>query len=209
MMISLLLAHSAAFAADPYMYGIGPNIQTIVVPSSFPAYFGSDVRDADVLDEVRGDVGLGVKGALYLDKEQRLGTQVDFGFGSGYRAAGFTLGYDRIVTQGNGVGAFLGGGLGLGSHRFSDDETDTSLRTGTYKIRGQAGAIYRNKVNAFEADIYAILELPNTQTVTDASGDETDVSGGFWSHLGLEATVYFGDFTVPNKDKKKKKNKNK
>ena len=208
MIIALLLAPSLALAGNPYMYGIGPNIQTIVVPSSFPAYFGSDVKDAGIIDEVRGDVGLGVKGALYLDKEQRLGTQLDLSFGAGYRAAGFTFGYDRIVTQGNGVGAFLGAGLGLGGHRFTDDETDTSLRTGTYKIRGQAGAIYRDKVRAFEADVFANIELPNTQTLTDATGGETDVSGGFWSHVGIEATVYFGDFTVPNKDKKKK-NKNK
>jgi hypothetical protein len=209
LLLALSLLAGPARAASPYMAGLGPNLQTIVVPASFPAYFGKDVRDAGVIDEVRGDLGIGAKGALYFDKEQRIGGQLDLGLGGGYRAVGFTAGYDRILTQSSGVGAFLGGAVGLGSHTFTDADTDTKLRVGTYKVRAQLGAIYRDKVRAYEANLFGCLELPNTQTLTDASGAESDQSGGFWSHLGLEATVYFGDFTVPNKDKKKKKNKNK
>ena len=116
------LLPTQALADGPYMWGVGPTINTMVYPGEHPAAWpgGTKVENDEgtkvpLLDKTRGDVGMGVHGVLYMRKHQRIGAHAWYATGAnGFRSPNFTLEYDFEGTEANGVGVLGGLGLGLG-----------------------------------------------------------------------------------------------
>jgi len=204
-MLALLVALTAATAdagsGGPYMWGVGPQVSTIAYPGRYPASFP---KKTSGLEEVKGDMGVGARGVLYLDKFARFGGRVQKGFGPGFSSVALTGEYDQILGGSNAVYAFVGGGLGVGQLKFDSDEGGT-LKVPDYVFRGHVGGYYREKTRAYEISMFAQICLPGVQDYTAPDTETTQVKGGFYSHLGVEATVYFGDFKPPSSKKKKKK----
>jgi hypothetical protein len=184
-------------------------------PASFPSFnelnakgeeTGEKLKIAEdtTIEKVRGDMVLGVEGLYWADKNHRLAGSVGLGLGSGYNDAHLILKYDRMHAM-DALDTFVGGGVGVGvsSWRGEDDE---HLRVPYYPIRGEVGALFRQKTFAFQALIFLNLNLPGRQTLTLA--DDTEYESGFgWSfypQLGAEVQLLFGDFTKPRKKNKKK-----
>ncbi len=196
-MLSLLaLALSApTFAASegPWMWGAGATLGTIVYPGRFPLKLPKEYDGLEGM--VRGDAILGLHGVMYLNGDHRLGTHLDFGTARGFNSLSWTLEYERIFLRDSGIHLFGGGGLGFGSYSLSDEEIGT-LRTPTYEVRAQAGALYKQKVTAEELSIFVKVPFNGNPTFTSPGGDKVDAEGGGnWLHVGIQATVYYGDFT--------------
>jgi len=208
---------SAEAGSSPYMWGVGPTVSTIVYPGEHPMGFPKATRDDDhevdedgepLLKKSRGDVGIGAHGVLYMSKAQRVGSHIWTALGAGgFRSTNFTLEYDFAGTESGGVGVLGGLGVGVGTQRWQTGGAG-ELKMTTYLGRAQGSVIYRTRRQAYEIAGFFHLCLPGKQR-WNASGDppEEEVTGGFYPHLGIEATAYFGDFTAPKSKKKKKKKK--
>lgn len=224
-----LVAPALADSDSPYMWGVGANVGTIVIPGHHPIAFskvdpeGDDTKERLDWEGTGGDVLLGVKGLLYLNKSNRFQAAASLGFGGeSYRSSELTLEYQLVPVSNNGVEAFLGVGGGFGRMRWEKlcgDDTVTTcpdeinypgeLRFATYIIRGEAGGLYRNKSQAYGLNVFGELNFTGPQEFTLQGEEEAgEASGGFYTLLGLEGTFYFGDFRPPGSGKKKnKKNK--
>lgn len=198
-LLALLLSAPGQAASGPWMWGVGPTVGTIVYPGRFPASIPDAYPELD--GKVRGDVIIGAHGVMYIDGDNRLGSHVDLGFAGGYSSVAWTLEYERIFVRGNGIHLFGGGGLGFGSYSLSDEDLGR-LRTPTYELRAQVGGLYKQKQTAEELSIFVKLPFNGNPVFTPEGGDKVDAeAGGNWFHVGLQGTVYFGDFKV--KDNKK------
>jgi hypothetical protein len=222
------------------MWGAGPTLSTIALPGAFPMSWAHE--EGDLKNDVFGDeqkvggkdVGIGGRGVVYLNKDWRGGARLNLGFGeNGYRAQNFTLEVDKIFGGESGAHVFGGAGVGIGHMSFSPQGTGCEsgacgntwttnepdkLSVNDYLIRGQVGGYYRMKNKAVELAFFAALPWPSRQLIeVDTTADADPVKGGIYFQAGLEATMYFGDFTKPKdddggkkhkKNKKNKKNKN-
>lgn len=237
-MIPVLLAVLSAAHAEkdqaPYMWGVGPQVGTVIVPFSHPVAFpkvGAGEQDGEVvkeslgdsLEKTSGDALLGAKGTLYINGSNRLLASAGLGFGGGgYRSAEATFEYQGIPVSGGGVDAFLGGGLGLGSLSWSSYCSDSTvdacpdeiphpgkLTMSTLLLRGSVGALYRNKTQAYELSMFGHFVVAGNRRFTpQGTTTEEEVYGaGVYSYLGVAGTVYFGDLTPPGQGKKGKKGK--
>ena len=210
MLLFLLSLLSTAQAGGPYMWGVGPTVNTIVVPGQHPAGFPKATKDADkkpLLDKTGADMGIGGHGVLYMSKTLRFGSHLWYTFGNGgYRSPNWTLDLDFAGKDMSGVGLLAGAGLGLGHQRWATSG-EGELKMATYILRGQAAVNYRTKQNMFELALWVNLNIPGRQKWTPAGGQTEELAGGWppYPTLGLEATVYFGDFKPPGSGKKKKK----
>lgn len=201
LLLALLTTAPAQAESGPWMWGAGPTLGTIVYPGRFPASL-PDAYGA-LEGQVRGDAITGVHGVLYIDGENRLGSRVDLGFGSGYTGLAWTIEYERILLRGNGVHVFAGGGLGFGSYSLNDDAVG-KLVTPTYEVRGQVGALYKQKTTAEQLEIFVKVPFNGNPTFEAPGAEKVDADGGGnWFHVGLLATVFFGDWTMPKSEKKK------
>ncbi len=210
MILTLLTLLSPAEAgSSPYMWGVGPTVNTIVYPGEHPLSFPKATRDEEnetLMDKTRGDMGIGAHGVLYMKKTQRVGSHLYTSFGAGgYRATNFTLDYDFAGTESNGVGVLGGLGLGVGTQRWEKGGIG-ELKMATYIGRAQGSVIYRTRRQAYEIAGFFHLCLPGKQR-WDVAGEteEEEVTGGFYPYLGVEATAYFGDFKAPSSKKKKRR----
>lgn len=210
-----------------YMFGFGPRVGTIVIPGGYPASFpsfdqldengeetGEKIKIAEdtTIEKVRGDLVLGLEGLYWADKTNRLAGTAGLGLGSGYNDAHLILKYDKMQAM-DALDVFVGGGVGVGVANFRG-ESDERLRVPYYPIRGEVGAIFRQKTHAVQALIFLNLNLPGRQTLTlnqeaaDGSIYEVEYESGFgWSfypQVGAEIQLLFGDFTKPRKKKKNK-----
>ena len=179
------------------------------------------------MDKTKGDFALAGRGLLYLKNKQRLGARLQMGFGGGMTMTNFTLEYEQSLLREDNINIFAGGGLGVGALKFSQADASTGtnvLSLNTYIARGQVSAIYRDKQGkknkaddrAYELSLYAILFAhgpesfrnddkgidvvdPDSFTLFASDEDEQQkLKGGSYSpFLGLEATIFFGDFTAP------------
>jgi hypothetical protein len=219
---------SAALAGtSTYMFGFGPRVGTIVIPGGYPASYPSfDEQDQNgeetgekikigedtSIEKVRGDLILGMEGLYWADKSNRLAGTVGLGLGSGYNDAHLILKYDKMQAM-DALDVFVGGGVGVGVANFKGDEGE-HLRVPYYPIRGEVGAIFRQKTHAIQALLFLNLNLPGRQTLTldqeaaDGTLYEVEYESAFgWSfypQLGAEIQLLFGDFTKPRKNKKNK-----
>lgn len=228
LLVALALTASTA-EAKPYMWGVGGSVNTMVLPGGFPSTparvkkvegevpDGASLYTADngalqapYFNDVRGDVGLGVRGLFYLNGEWRGRASGQMGFGENYRSGVVSLGIDKILAGESGAFAFAGGELGLGSQRFESAEDSAVVRASTFPLRFNVGGYYKiNKKNAIELSLFAAAPLPMVQTLTTDAGDEFDVGVGFnpllYSNFGVEMSYYWGDFSKPRKKGKKGK----
>ncbi len=231
-MLPMLLALAATAHADsPYMWGVGPEVGTIVLPFQHPAAFPSLTEDldedgkkddlGDSLEKTAGDALLGAKGALYINESNRLLGQVGFGLGSGgYRSSEVTFEYQTLPISGDGVEAFAGVGLGFGRMAWTtecDDDSEgvssacTIQHPGSYGmstllLRGSVGALWRNKTQAYELSFFGHYVIAGNRAFeAQGASSEQEVSGvGLYPYLGIAGTIYFGDFKPPAEGKNKK-----
>ncbi len=204
---TLLSAPMANAASGPYMWGIGPTVNTIVLPGEHPVGFPKDTRIKDdegrnqaLLDKTLGDVGFGVHGVLYMKKAQRISTHGWFSTGAGqYRSPNFTFEYDFVGQASSGVTLLAGLGAGLGAQRWTT-ETAGTLKMNHYILRAQGAANYRSKKNCYEIGAFLNWFLPGRQLWDEVGATaEKRVKGGFYPTFGVEGTVFFGDFKPPKK----------
>ena len=214
MMLMGLLSNPAAAAPGPYMWGVGPVVNTMVLPGAHPVSFPADTRvenedgkKLSVLDKTQGDIGFGVHGVLYMKKAQRVGTHAWFQTGSGeFRSSNITFEYDFVGSSSNGVTVLAGLGGGFGTHRWKT-RGEGELKGNTYILRGQAGANYRTRKNCYEVAAYLNWNIPGQQTWEVSDEDEASISGGFYPVVGIEATMFFGDFKPPKAGASKRRGK--
>jgi hypothetical protein len=203
-------------------------------PNSFPkATDDGDPSPRDHLEAVKGDVALAGRGLLYLNNTRRIGARLNLGFGSGYRATTFTVEYEQSILREDNINVFVGGGVGVGKLQFPQGE-DGTLSTNTYNTRLQISAIYRDKQGkknaaddrAYEVALFVtplgangpetyeygnttVQDPDNASTFAFLTSDESDdqkLKGSLYNPtIGIEVSVFFGDFTSP---KKKKGNSN-
>lgn len=240
MMLSLLTlalglgAPEAHAQNSPFMWGVGPTMSTIVFPGQHPLNFpklaaedaarvpAGDLNDndrIDGLDNVGGDANLGLRGLVYFDRTWRAAARFHMvDFASNYNNLDLTFEVDKMMINEGKLGAYAGAGLGFGTMRFGDAESDAELKVNTYNVRGHVGGIFRLKKAAIEAGAFAALPLPGRGVYTPSDGsDQAEIigvlgteqggGGGNYWNLGLEFTVYYGDFIPPKKKNKKKKGK--
>jgi opacity protein-like surface antigen len=204
----ILLLMSLINPADAaYMWGVGPSVNTIVWPSSYPNG-GIASKVDDDMEETTGDIGIGAHGVLYFKKKQRIGSRVWYGTGSGgYRSMNWTVDADLWGTESNGMSALGGFGLGLGTQRWQDNDVG-ELTMSTYILKGQGSVTYRRRQQAYEIGAYAGFVLPGTVDFQPIDEDKYRIDGassaGLYPQIGIQATVFFGDFKPPTSGKKKK-----
>ena len=210
---TMLMSPIANAGPSPYMWGVGPMVNTIVLPGEHPIGFpkATRIKDADgnnqaLLDKTLGDVGIGVHGVLYMKRAQRLSSHAWYSTGAGkYRSPNFTFEYDFAGQSSSGVTILGGLGAGLGSQRWTTEDTGT-LRMNHYILRAQGAANYRTKKNCYEIGAFVNWFLPGRQLWQEkGASEETRVKGGFYPTMGVEMTAFFGDFRPPKSNKKKKK----
>jgi len=216
-MIPLLLSLALGTAQakeGPYMWGAGGGLYTLVFPGGYPLLYPKETG-FQATDKVQGDLGLNLRGTIYMDRTWRGAARISLGRGVGDNGNGFgssaiTLEVDKILAGQNGASFFVGGGLGLGTMKFEpDDQGGAELHLKTYNVRAQAGGYYRMEKQAVEIDLFALGVLPHNQIFTSSSGADQDVNLGIYLPvIGVEATYYYGDFKPP-KDGKDNHRKNK
>ena len=203
-LLSMLVAPSEA-ASGPYMWGVGPVVNTMVLPGEYPVGFPKQTKEENddgkmktVLDKTQGDIGVGVHGVLYMKKAQRVGGHAWIQKGGGdFSSQNITFEYDFAGDAANGVTVLAGLGGGFGKQKWRTP-SEGELTMNTYILRGQGGVNYRTKRNCYEMAAYLNWSIPGKQ-LWDETGeaDEVEASGGFYPTLGIEATMFFGDFRPP------------
>jgi hypothetical protein len=206
----LLLMSLLSPAEAAYMWGVGPTVNTIIWPSSYPNGGLVSKLDND-MDETTGDLGIGGHGVLYFKKKMRVGSHLWYAFGTGrYRSWNWTVDADLWGIESNSVSVLGGFGAGLGTQRWKDYDHG-ELTMGTYILKTQGSVTYRTKRQAYELGSYVGILLPGQVDFQPTGGEKESIdgvdSGGFYLQIGLEATVFFGDFKPPKSKKKKKKKK--
>jgi hypothetical protein len=214
-MLPLVLALAAPVASagdNTPMWGIGPSIQSVMYPFEFPTAFPKLGDDAPAslnghtdekgrittLDAARGDLTVGAKGTVWMNREFRASGQLLVGSFGGTGIREFSLQADKIFFSESRGHAFFGGGVGFGRMKFdgSYNEEATSLTNRNYNARVHVGGIYRMKKQAVEVALFFKPSVNALQEYQVESLEEPiAASGGFYWHGGLEATYYFGDFT--------------
>ena len=209
LMLMGLLANPVHASSGPYMWGVGPVLNTLVLPGSHPVSFPKDTREENeegnmvsILDKTNSDIGFGVRGVLYMKKTQRVGAHAWLQRGSGdFRGSNITFEYDFEGSSSNAVTVLAGLGAGFGTQRW-DTKGAGELKANTYILRGQAGANYRTRRNCYEVAAYLNWNIPGRQLWDTPDADETEISGGFYPTVGIEATAFFGDFRPPKSGKR-------
>ena len=214
---TLIVTPIANAGPSPYMWGVGPTVNRIVLPGEHPVGFPKATRvendegkNEALLDKTLGDVGLGVHGVLYMKKAQRLSSHAWYSTGAGkYRSPNITFEYDFAGQASSGVTLLGGLGAGLGQQKWTTGGAGT-LKMNHYILRAQGAVNYRTKKTCYEMGAFVNWFLPGRQ-LWDAAGDvaEERVKGGFYPTMGVEATVYYGDFKPPKKGGGKNKGKKK
>lgn len=149
---------------EPYMWGIGVNLGTVVVPGQYPLSFPSKInnynfieqgpragnengndpnRDLDAdgkprftsLERVKGDVRFGVDGFYGIDKDNRVGASAGLATGGGYSDMFFLLHYDRVLVVEKPFLVMGGLGVGAGSMTFKGhDDTIQGYQNELLKV---------------------------------------------------------------------------
>ena len=205
LLLSTLLP-SVAEAKGPYMWGAGPTVNTIVLPGFHPVGVpkavkveNKDGKLENPLDETKGDIGIGVRGVMYMKRAQRVGAHAWYSMGKGdYRSPNLVVTYDFAGEASNGVTVLAGLGGGFGKQKW-DTSGVGELSMATYILRARGAVNYRTKTNCYEFGAFLNLNIPGVQTWEADGEDAETVRGGFYPTVGIEGTVFFGDFRPPKK----------
>lgn len=205
-LLSLVLCLAGEAHAGVTMWGVGPTVSTVLYPIRYPKAFPKAADDLGwSYDGSRGDFSLGAHGIFYVDMDSRLGARAGVGWGAGWSHRWIDVEYERIFTSDSGFHLLGGVGLGLGQDGFTDT-VDNQLDASFFMGRADFGGIYRDKVRAYELDLYAQYSVVAEHRFTPAGSEESEVikgAGSRYPAIGVEATVYFGDFTPPKSGKPK------
>ena len=201
-----LLGTAEAGSSIAYMWGAGPQVSTVIYPTRFPGSFPSAAtRSGWDYTASRGDIEFALRGAFYLNMESRLTGRLGLGGGPGWYTRWADVGMDRMLSSNSGFHTLVGANLGLGRDRFTDD-LGQQLETSFVVPRVQFGGIYRNKTQAYELGVYAAYHAA-FEHLNPVSDEVIEGQGARYGMLGIEATVWFGDFTPPKSKKNNKKKK--
>lgn len=199
---AMLAASSPALALELKWWGIGPSIGTIAIPGKYPVSL-PEVAQGQV-DKVKGDVEIGVRGVIYPGGTGRIFGLGTFGFGtSAFGQQEFTVGWDQIIIKDEEFQLLFGAGIGAGHERFKDQGEDDYLNVNYFPIRAQISALLRDRVRAYQIDIYGLYHIVGGQEYCGSNLESTCISGAdgggviagaVYAGLGAEATIFFGDF---------------
>jgi len=230
MILSLLLALTPdASAIDYKWWGAGPQISTMLFPSAYPVSFPAGAKEDGkagndpLVDKVGFDLNIAGRAVLYPTSSGRLGARLQFGFGANaYANQEFTLEYELTLKKQGTLQVLAGGGIGVGHERFHSLENEGYLNVSYYPIRAEISGLLRDNTRAYELGLWVTYHIAGSQNYyenandlkpTDGKGDSL-IAGSLYFGLGLEATVFFGDFKTDgkksnNNSSSKSKDKNK
>jgi hypothetical protein len=218
MILSALLALSQPAAAlEVKWWGVGPTVGTMAIPGRYPFAFPANAKGVDeegneykgdpLVNKVRGDISFGARGVLYPTARSRLGARglIGLGIGDVWTSGQLTLEYDAAVINEDGFQLLLGAGVGAGTERFGGgtaEAPDGYLVANYFPLRAQVSTLLRDKVRAYEVNLYGTWHIVADQTyfadktVEDGitGADVGGIPGAVYGGLGIEATVFFGDF---------------
>jgi hypothetical protein len=211
-LITLLAALvQPAAAIEVKWWGIGPTVGTIAVPTTYPVSLPRNAREDQkqfgdpLVEGTKGDIHFGAHGVLYPTGGSRIGGRalLGLGLGSPWTSYQFTLEYDGALIKDSGLQLLVGLGVGAGHERFggTDANPDAFLVVNYFPVRAQIDGLLRDKTRAYEIGIFGEWHIAADQTYfasADADGvsgaDVDGLPGALYLKVGLEATVYFGDF---------------
>lgn len=153
-----------------------------------------------------------------------------FGLNADMRNTVLTIEYGQSLLRQNNVNIFLGGGIGVGRLRFDQGDEGGDLLVNTYNTRIQLAAIFRDtrgKKNAADDRAYEValfatpigFKGPETYTygdveytdpesrsifaglTQDEDDDQVFKNSIYNPTIGIEATLFFGDFTPPQRNR--------
>jgi hypothetical protein len=157
--MGLLAMSSTAMAADyePFLWGVGAKLGTVVIPGAYPARFPDIITNYNFLDEgpragnengddpnrdldpagdpiftslrrVKGDVRFAADGFLAIDATNRIGATLGVNGAKGMTDLYFTANYDYVAVKKNPFWVTAGVGLGYGSMTFNGVDDEDSPR---------------------------------------------------------------------------------
>jgi len=192
-----LLCAAPAQAMDVYMWGVGPRIGTSFIPGHYPSKFPTAVsrRESNGIEKFRDDFFFGAEGVYYVNRHTRTLLTTNVGLAKRYTDLHLLLKYN-YVGQTGAMDFLFGGGLGVGTNRWKGDG-DAKLRVPYYPVRVEGSAMIRDETRAYQLGIFAQYNIQSSVTYFDEDGHEIDAKGGIYGYLGLDLTLYFGDFKPP------------
>lgn len=148
--LGMLALGSTAMAGnyEPFMWGVGGKLGTVVVPGQYPASFPDIIRNYDFLDEdqrrggdedsddpkrdldangdpifsslrrVKGDFRIAADGFVAIDASSRFGGTLGLNTGKGMSDVYFTANYDWVLMKKNPFNVVAGLGAGYGQMTF-------------------------------------------------------------------------------------------
>lgn len=186
---------------EPFMWGVGPSIGTIVVPGRYPLQFPSKINNYDFIDEgpragdedgeepkrdllngeprftsmerVRDDLRLGVEGFYGINKDHRVGAGVGTAFGRGYSDLWFTFNYDNVIVSEQPFNVVAGIGAGFGSMKFKGSNEE---------------------INGFEDELLRIPYFPVRGRLQGQFRNRTTMFGlGLFGQTAVPSNTFYTD----------------
>jgi hypothetical protein len=205
---------------QPFMGGWGLSAQSILIPLEYPQSF-PEIKSGGTpnFQQVGQDVGLGVKGTIFASRKYRASVNPYYHMGfneSNFRAMGLNVEVDQIAFRERNVWAYYGLGGGTSNLKFTSANESTLTATQLY-AKGQVGGMYFDRTKAYELSIYATFgttgreQITKNGTVYENSGmfssDDALKGSLYYPTIGIQGTVYRGDFrkAMQNPAKKGKK----
>ena len=210
---------------QPFMNGIGVSVHTTLVPLEYPQSFPT-IKDESIttpgFETMGQDLAAGLKGTLFLNRSIRASVNPYYHHGfndSNYQALGIQVDADKIAHRERNVWAYYGVGAGTANMRFSNADNAELTATQLYG-KVQAGFIYFERTTGYELSMFATLGSTGREELSMGTGLATYRDEGLFGAgdqlkgsvytptVGLQATVYRGDFRkVFNQNQKGKKGK--
>jgi len=203
---TILMTPFAQAEQGPYMWGVGPTLNTIVFPPH-PVNFPKQADDLG-FKKTGFDMGFGVHAVMYMRPTQRFGSHLWYSAGAeGYSSPNITFEYDFIGSSANNVSVLAGLGGGFGAQRWKNENED-KFKMSTFILRAQGSVNFKTKRNCYEMGLFANFYFPAGSSIEKADGkDIDDINFVIYPTVGLEFTGYFGDFTPPKKGRKGRRKK--
>ncbi len=201
MLLAFLAMNTPAQALQIQWWGVGPDIGTMALPGQYPESLPTVAQNK--VDKVGGDVEIGVHGVLYPMRTGRLFLLGTLGFGtSAWGQQELTLGWDQAIIKDQEFQLLFGAGIGAGHERFKNKGTSDYLNANYFPLRAELTAQLRDRVRAYSLDLYGTYHIVGSQEYCTSKASCTSgkdgggkvTAGALYLGLGLEATVYFGDF---------------
>lgn len=209
---------------QPYMNGVGLSAHTTLIPLEYPQSFPT-IKDESIttprFETMGQDLAVGLKGTLFLNRTMRASVNPYYHHGfndSNYQALGIQMDGDKIVFRERNVWGYYGVGAGAANMRFSNADKAELTATQLY-AKAQAGVLYFERTTGYEFSIFATLGSTGREELSLGSGlksyrDEGLFGAGdqlkgsvYTPTVGLQATVYRGDFRKVFNNKKGNKGK--